>query len=90
MRRLASSILIGLAIGAGAALAWRLTTPGRAAPADPPAVVERIREVARLEALDVSLYKKVSFSPEPVPGDSLWGDLYGWARHTLRPPRGKA
>jgi len=90
MRRLASSILIGLAIGAGVALAWRLTAPGREAPPDPPAVVERIREVARLEALDVSLYKKVSFAPGPVAADSLWGDLAGWARHTLRPPRGKA
>jgi hypothetical protein len=90
MGRILGIVLVGLAIGAGAALAWRLTTPSRTAPADPPAVVERIREVARLEALDVSLYKKVSFAPDPAPADSLWGDLYGWARHTLRPPRGKA
>jgi hypothetical protein len=50
----------------------------------------RIREVARLETLEVSLYKKVSFSPQPSPADSIWGDVAGWLRHTFRTPRGKA
>jgi hypothetical protein len=50
----------------------------------------RIREVARLETLDVALYKKVSFAPEPVEAGSLWGDVAGWLRHTFRTPRGKA
>jgi hypothetical protein len=40
--------------------------------------------------LDVSLYKKVSFEPEPVPAGSFWGDVLNWARYSLRPPRGKA
>jgi hypothetical protein len=53
-------------------------------------VVERVREVARLETLDVSLYKKVSFAPEPYAADSFWGDVAGWLRHTFRAPRGKA
>ena len=49
-----------------------------------------MREVARLETLDVSLYKKVSFEPEPQPTGSLVGDALTWAKFTLRPPRGKA
>ncbi len=89
VRRLAALLLFGLAIGAGAALTWRLLA-SRPRPPDPPALVERIREVARLETLDVSLYKKVTFAPEPVPAGSLWGDLASWARHTLRPPEGRA
>jgi len=46
--------------------------------------------VARLETLEVSLYKKVSYAPEPLAAGSLWGDLAAWARHTLRPPQGRA
>lgn len=89
MRRLAALLLFGLAIGSGAALTWRLLA-SRPQPPDPPALVEKVREVARLETLDVSLYKKVSFAPEPSPAGSLWGDLASWARHTLRPPQGRA
>ncbi len=88
MRRLIALALVALAAGAGLGLALRL---GRARPTpDPPAVVERVREVARLEALDLSLYKKVSFAPEPRSQDSLWGDVVSWARYTFRTPRGKA
>jgi hypothetical protein len=90
MRRLLSIVLLGLAIGAGAVLASRLVAPSRPAPPDPPAVVEKIRQVARLEALQVSLYKKVAFTPDPTPADSVWGDLAGWLRHTLATPRGRA
>jgi hypothetical protein len=90
MRRLLSTALLGLAIGAGAVLAWRLVAPSRAAPPDPPAVVEKIRQVARLEALEVSLYKKVSFAPEPQPAGSIWGDLAGWIRESVARPQGRA
>lgn len=90
MRRLLSIVLLGLAIGAGGALAFRALAPSRPAPPDPPAVVEKIRQVARLEALQVSLYRKVTFSPDPEPAGSLWGDLAGWLRHALATPRGKA
>jgi Protein of unknown function (DUF4230) len=89
MRRLASVIVLGLALGAGAALAYRLAGPGRALP-DPPAVVTQIREVARLETLDVRLYKKVTFAPEPREAGSLWGDVAGFLRQTFRTPQGKA
>lgn len=57
---------------------------------DPPAVVMQMREVARLETLDVTLYKKVSFEPEPVLTGSLPRDLGTWAKFTLKPPKGKA
>jgi hypothetical protein len=90
MRRTLALALFGFGLGAGATLAWRLTGPRRPPPPDTPAVVERVREVARLEALDVALYKKVAFAPGPAPGDTLWQDLAGWARHALRPPRGRA
>jgi len=90
MRRLLSIVLLGLAIGAGAALVVRGLAPARPAPPDPPAVVEKIRQVARLEVLQVSLYKKVTFAPEPTPADSVWGDLAGWLRHTVNRPVGKA
>ncbi|BDG03799.1 DUF4230 domain-containing protein [Anaeromyxobacter oryzae] len=90
MRRLVLLVAFGLAVGGGLGLALRLL-PARAAPVpDPPAVVMRIREVARLEALDVALYKKVSFAPDPAPAGSLWGDVAGWLRHTFATPRGKA
>jgi hypothetical protein len=49
-----------------------------------------IREVARLETLEVRLWKKVSFAPEPAEAGSLWGDVAGWLRHTFRRPEGKA
>ncbi len=90
MRTLAKLLVVGLAIGAGAVLAWRVLDLRRAPPPDAPAVVEKIRQVARLEALQVSLYKKISFAPEPVAADSVWGDLAGWLRHLVARPQGKA
>jgi hypothetical protein len=89
MRRTLALLLAALAAGAGAWLAARAL---RGAPAAPPApvVVERIRETARLEALEVLLYRKVSFVPEPVPRDSVWADLAAWVGRALRPPRGRA
>jgi hypothetical protein len=89
VRRAAALVLLGLAAGAGLGLALRV---GRRVPdlPDPPAVATRIREVARLEVLDVALYKKVTFAPEPAEADSIWGDVAGWLRHTFRTPRGKA
>jgi hypothetical protein len=90
MRRLLSLLVLGLGLGLGLVVAWRLLAPRAAPPPDPPAVVEKLRLVARLEALEVRLYKKVSYLPEPQPADSVWGDLAGWARHALARPRGKA
>jgi hypothetical protein len=89
VRRVALLVLLALAAGAGVGLAIRLGRRGPELP-DPPAVAMRLREVARLETLEVVLYKKVTFSPDPTEADSLWGDVSGWLRHTFRAPRGKA
>jgi len=62
----------------------------RERPPDPPAVVEQIREVARLETLQLTLHKKISFEPEPGSADSLWGDVANWMRFTIRKPQGRA
>ncbi len=88
-RSLLLALAVGLGIGGGFLLVRRLLPDGRPLP-DPPAVVTQIREVARLETLHVSLYKKVSFSPEPREAATLWGDVAGWLRFTLRTPHGKA
>ena len=88
--RLLRLALLGLALGAGATLAWRALGPRGPALPDPPAVAIKVREAARLETLDVALYKKVSFAPDPEPAGSFWGDVAGWVRYTFRTPRGKA
>src|SRR5215472_13801451 len=77
-------------VGLGAALTYFVLSPKRAKPPDVPALVERVRDVTRLETLDVSVYKKVSFEPDPPPAGSFWGDVLNWAQYSLRPPRGKA
>ncbi len=74
----------------GAALSYSVFVPRPSKPPNTPALVEKVREVTRLESLDVSLYKKISFEPDPTPTGSAWGDVLNWARYALRPPRGKA
>jgi len=90
MRTLAKVAVVALAAGAGLGLALRLTARRGPELPDGAAVATRIREVSRLEALDVTLYRKVSFAPDPVEAGSLWGDVASWLRHTFRTPRGKA
>jgi hypothetical protein len=53
-------------------------------------ILSRIREVARLETLDASVHKKISFQPDPTPQGSLLSELWSWAKHTLKPPKGRA
>jgi len=53
-------------------------------------VVERMREVARLETLDVNVYKKVGYAPEPVATGNVWKDVFLWAKSVLAPTRGRA
>jgi hypothetical protein len=89
MRRLLALLVLGVAVGLGIGLALRAFRRAPALP-DPPAVATQIREIARLETLEVTLYKKVTFAPEPSPADSIWGDLAGWMRQTFAAPRGKA
>jgi hypothetical protein len=53
-------------------------------------VVERMREVARLETLDVNVYKKVGYAPEPMATGNVWADVFLWAKSKLAPTRGRA
>ncbi len=93
MRRLIRSLLLALALGLGAGAGVMVVSrafPARRPVPDPPSVVVKVREVAELETLHVSLYKTVTFAPEPTEADDVWGDLAGWLRYTFRQPRGKA
>lgn len=91
MRRLllvTAALVFGLGLGLG--LRWPGTGARVPRPDDPAAVAVQIRDIARLETLEVSLYKKVTYLPSPSPADSFWGDVVGWARHTFATPTGKA
>jgi hypothetical protein len=90
MRSTLKLVLFGLAIGVGAALVFAFSTRRPAPVPDPPAVVQQIAEVTRLETLEVTLYKKVSFAPQPEPAGTALGDLGGWLRFTFNAPRGRA
>jgi hypothetical protein len=88
MRLVALAVICLLCTAAGALIALRVRGEPREVPT--PAVVQRVREAARLETLDVQLYRKIDFSPDPQPTDGAWSALASWARHTLRTPRGRA
>jgi hypothetical protein len=53
-------------------------------------VIERMRDVARLETLDVNVYKKLGYAPEPVATGNVWTDVFLWAKSALAPSRGRA
>lgn len=74
----------------GALAAWAVLRPAPFQPPKAPVVVEKVRTAARLETLDVRVYKKVSFAPGPQPSGSVWGDLAEWVKHSVRAPEGKA
>ncbi len=78
------------AVALGALGAFFVLRPQARPLPDPPALVMQMREVTRLETLDVSLYKKVTFSPEPVATDALWKDVINWAAYSLHTPQGRA
>jgi hypothetical protein len=81
-------LVVAVALGAvGTFLALR--PQARVLP-DPPALVLQMREVTRLETLDVSLYKKVSFSQAPTASDALWKDVINFAAYSLNKKEGRA
>jgi hypothetical protein len=81
-------VLLAIALGFGvAAKVFMSRAPNRP---DPPALVERIREVARLETLEVRLYKRVSFAPEPEPAANVWGDVFNFIKQTVAAKSGRA
>src|SRR5438874_3198068 len=89
MRNLLALAALLLAFVLGAALVWHFTHREPRLP-DAPALVLKIREVARLESLDVSLYKKIDFRPDPREEKTMWGAVAQWAAYSVRPPRGRA
>src|SRR2546430_14978679 len=89
MRTLLALAALLLAFVLGAAVVWHFTHREPRLP-DAPALVLKIREVARLETLDVSLYKKIDFSPDPREQATAWASLVQWASYSVRPPRGRA
>jgi hypothetical protein len=90
MANLSRALTVLAAVALGAAGAWLLLRPTPPALPDTASVVQQMREVARLETLDVALYKKVAFSPEPQSSDALWKDVIAWAAYTLQNPHGRA
>src|SRR5438067_163974 len=86
MRNLLALAALLLAFVLGAALVWHFTHREPRLP-DAQALVLKIREVARLETLDVSLYKKIDFSPDPQRGSSARAALDDRPAHRLPQPR---
>jgi Protein of unknown function (DUF4230) len=82
--------LLVLAAAAGFALAFTLLREKPSVTPDPAALVEQVREVARLETLQVRLYKRVSFAPEPGPAASVWGDVVNWVKQSVNAKAGRA
>src|SRR5438477_4546211 len=62
----------------------------RLAASESPTVVERIREVQRLEVLEVTVYKKITFAPDAKEQATLLANVWQYARETVAPRRGKA
>jgi hypothetical protein len=87
-RFLLLAVAYAVAFAAGAYLMGRKAEPS--VRPDPPALVTQLREVARLETLDVTLYKKVSFEPDPPAADSSWAALANWVKFSVSPPKGRA
>lgn len=82
--------MLVLAAVAGFALAFAVLRERPAATPDAAALVEQIREVARLETLQVRLYKRVSFAPEPGPASTVWGDVVNWIKQSVAAKAGRA
>jgi len=89
MRNALAALAVVLAFLLGAALVWHFSARPPGLP-DGPAVILKVREVARLETLDVQLYKKVTFEPEPKDLGLSWAAVSQWASYQVRTPRGKA
>lgn len=89
MKNLLAAAAIVLAFALGAVSVWHFARREKPLP-DAPALLLKVREVARLESLDVSLYKKIDFAPDPRPSESGWVQFAQWIKEGVRPSRGKA
>ncbi|HEY1086424.1 MAG TPA: DUF4230 domain-containing protein [Archangium sp.] len=81
-------LIVAAGVGFGAAFLVLREKPF--SPPDPPALVEQVREVARLETLQVRVYKRVSFAPEPEPAKTVWGDVFNWVKQSVAAKSGRA
>ena len=90
VRLLLRVLLVVVALAAGAVGTFLWLRPKPPALPDTPALVTRVREVARLETLDLQVYKKISYAPEPTPTGALWSDVLAWAKTSLFPSHGRA
>jgi len=92
MRRLLVTLVLCALFAAGGAAGMFWFFMGRRPPLpDTPALVVQMRDVARLETLDVSLYKKVPFRPDPsLPSDSVIMNVLAFAKEQAFPKEGKA
>src|SRR2546430_5767984 len=89
MRNLLAVLALVLAFALGGFVVWQFAHREQPLP-DAPALILKVREVARLESLDVSLYKKIDFTPDPREEKTMWGAVAQWAAYSVRPPRGRA
>lgn len=80
--------LLALALGVVATL-WFFQKPRPKLP-ESPVVVEKIREVARLETLNITTYKIIPFSPDPESSGSLVKDFFLAQKFALFPTEGRA
>ncbi len=89
--RITLIVLLALVTGAlGAGASWYLQQRRAGVLAEGPVVIERMREVARLETLEVSLYEIVQFKQDPKIRDSLMGTALEMAKEKWFPEQGKA
>lgn len=76
---------LALTVGVVSTVLWQ-----RPAPLPPTAtLVDQVREVARLETLEVSLHKKIIFAADPQAFDSAWQGVWQWVRESVRPSQGR-
>lgn len=85
-------IVLGLALVGvvGGAMFVRDRWTARQREVDAPALLEKIREVARLQTLDVTVSKIVRYEPDPPEASSTVGAVLNWARWSWRQPEGEA
>ena len=81
--------LVACVVGMGVATYFLRFRKNTVVP-DPPAVVEKIREVAKLETLQVTAYKIMVFKPDPQVTGSLTRDFIASAKDLVNPSEGKA
>jgi hypothetical protein len=91
MGRVVRTVIFGVvACVIGAAAAWSVLRPARRQLPDGPIVLEKIREVARLETLEAQLYEVVQYKVDPKERSSIIGVVYEFAKDTYFPDEGRA